>query len=408
METVAVLSTGNEIIHGDVTDTNSRYIASRLFRTDLRLLRIVTVGDDPAELSEGIAGCAGKADCVILTGGLGPTEDDYTLEVLCGLSGCTPVVYEKGAERMEAFFSSMGMTPNPGDIKMVTVPDGAVVFENTTGLAAGYALSHNGTLIIAMPGVPREMEPMFDNEVLPFLQSRHGVLLKRHLTYRSVMLRESEVNTRVKGLGLPFDDFEWGICTTPGMNTVTFVEKSGTPFPDDIIDTEVRNVLGNSLIHEDLLEKDVVRLLGERGHTLAAAESCTGGLVAERITDVPGASEVFSGGVVAYSNDAKTGILGVRNETLTKHGAVSEETAAEMAEGVRRLFGAAVGIATTGIAGPGGGTVEKPVGTVCFGFAYEGGTETCTRNIPGNRERVRQFTSQIILNKVRLHCMDNT
>ena len=251
------------------------------------------------------------------------------------------------------------------------------------------------------------MEPMFDNEVLPYLQGEYGVHLKRHLTYRSVMLRESEVNKRVKGLGLPFDDFEWGICTTPGMNTVTFVEKSGKPFPDVIIDGEVRKVFGNSVLQEDLLEKDVVGLLGERALTLAAAESCTGGLVAGRITDVSGASEVFSGGVVAYSNEAKSGILRVNPETLGQHGAVSEETAAEMAEGVRMLFGADIGIATNGIAGPGGGTADKPVGTVCFGFASGNGVETFTRNIPGDRERVRRFTSQIILNKVRLYCMGN-
>ncbi|HQO02193.1 MAG TPA: CinA family nicotinamide mononucleotide deamidase-related protein [Spirochaetota bacterium] len=407
METVAVLSTGNEIIQGNVTDTNSRFIASGLFRTDLRLVRVVIVGDDPAELSEGISGCAAKADCVIITGGLGPTEDDYTLEVLCGMTGCAPAVYEKGAARMEAFFSSMGMKPNPGDIKMVSVPDGAKVFENTTGLAAGYALTFHDTLIIAMPGVPGEMQPMFDNEVLPYLQTEYGVRVKRHLTFRSVMLRESEVNKRVKSLPLPFDDFEWGICTTPGMNTVTFVEKSGRPFPDVRIQEEVRRALGNTVLGEDLLEKEVVAILAAEGITLAAAESCTGGLVAERITSVPGASAVFSGGVVAYSNTAKADILGVRPETLEQFGAVSEETAAEMAEGVRRLFGADIGIATTGIAGPGGGTVGKPVGTVCFGFAVKGGTETFTRNIPGDRERVRRFTSQTILNKIRLYCTGN-
>lgn len=407
METVAVLSTGNEIIQGNVTDTNGRFIASCLFRTDLRLLRIVTVGDDPGELSEGITHCSEKADCVIITGGLGPTEDDYTLETLCGITGRAAVVYEEGAARMEAFFAAMGMTPNPGDVKMVSIPEGAAVFENTTGLAAGYSLTHNGTLIVAMPGVPREMEPMFENAVLPFLIREYGVTVKRHLTYRSVMLRESEVNTRVKGLGLPFGDFEWGICTTPGMNTVTFVEKSGRNFPETMIDDEVRNVLGKSLIQKDVLEQEVVALLGSGNMTIAAAESCSGGLVAVRITDVPGASEVFSGGVVAYSNEAKKGILGVGAVTLEQHGAVSEETAAEMAEGVRRLFGADIGIATTGIAGPGGGTAEKPVGTVCFGFSASGGTETFTRNIPGDRERVRRFTSQIILNKVRLFCMGN-
>ncbi len=403
MKTAAVISTGSELLHGTVRDTNGGFICSRLFSTDLDVVLTAVVGDVPDRLSSLLAYALSLADLVIVTGGLGPTDDDHTLAVITSLTGLGTRVEENARARMVEFFATMKMTPNPGDIKMVTVPEGAEVFENAQGLAVGYALRFGGRLLIAMPGVPREMRPMFDEKVMPYLRERHGIGERRHFTFRTVLMRESEVNLRVRDMRVPFDEIEWGISTAPGMNTVTFVEKKGFQFPSDQLQHETGRIFGEYMIQAPTMEEELRALLAEKNATLAAAESCTGGLVAKRLTDVPGSSEVFLGGVVAYANDAKVSLLGVSTETLTRHGAVSEEVAREMAYGAMKKFGASIGISTTGIAGPGGGTTEKPVGTVCFGFASGDTLASFTRVISGDRERVRGFSSQIILDRVRRH-----
>lgn len=402
----AVLATGSELLHGQVRDANGAFIASRLFRTDLELDEMRFTGDRGDDIRRALKELTARRGAVFVTGGLGPTEDDITCDAVCALMNLRTEVHEASRGRMIDFFALRGMTPNDGDMKMVTVPEGARVFPNDIGLACGFAVTRNGCAIIAMPGVPREMNRMFDAHVVPYLTGDLGVKTRRHLVFRAVAIRESEVNLRVKSLGLPLDGMEWGICTAPGLNEVTFAESPGLPFPADDISAAMNGAFGGSLLERGSLEEEVVFLLGERGRTLAIAESCTGGMAAALVTAVPGASNVFLGGVTAYSNESKARLLGVAGATLERYGAVSEETAREMAEGARRAFGAGIGVSITGIAGPGGGSDDKPVGTVCFGLATPDATVARREFIPGDRERVRAFSAVIALNMVRTHLQE--
>lgn len=399
----ALVSTGSELLHGQVRDSNGAFIGSRLFRTDLDLAETRFTGDRVDDIRRALEETVARHDAVIITGGLGPTEDDLTCAIVRGMTGLGGEVHEPSRARMIEFFSRRGVSPAAGDMKMVTVPAGAVVLPNELGLACGFAVRWKGRAVIALPGVPREMERMFDAHVMPYLRNELGVGPRRHLVFRTVVIREAEVDRRVMSMGFPLDDLEWGICTSPGVNEVTFAEKPGRPFAEDDISAAMKKMFGDSLLERGSLEEDVVSLLGERGLMLAVAESCTGGLVAARVTDVPGASLVFMGGVTAYSDGVKSRLIGVSEATLDRYGAVSEETAREMAEGARQALGSDVAVSVTGIAGPGGGSAEKPVGTVCFGLAAKSGIRSWREFMPGDRGRIRAFSAAFALNIVRIY-----
>jgi nicotinamide-nucleotide amidase len=404
MRKAAIISTGSELLHGSVVDTNAAFICAKLFPTRIAVMSILTVGDAPEDILRAIRSALdGGADVVFMTGGLGPTEDDYTTEVVCALTGDSPLIHEPSMERVRAFFASLNATPNPGDVKMVTVPSRAEVFANDVGLAAGYAVSAGDGVLVAMPGVPREMTAMFERHVMPWLGRAYGVAVREHAVFRTMLMRESEVNTKIMGMGVPLDRLEWGISTTVGMNTVTFVAREEGDFPADAVMGEARRVFGNRLLEGNSPEEEVLDLLFARNLTLAAAESCTGGIVSKRLTDIAGSSRSFLGCAVTYSNESKTRLLAVGPGVIGTHGAVSEEVAAAMARGARAAFGADIGVSTTGSAGPGGGSESKPVGTVCFGLSADGTGEAFTRRIPGDRERVRFYSSQIILDRLRVY-----
>ncbi len=403
MKRVSIISTGSELVHGRVQDSNAVFISACLFPTAFTVVSHHAVGDLVEDLRRMIGSALSEADIVIMSGGLGPTDDDLTVEVIASLCGVKTTVDEAALKRVGLFFKSMGREPLPGDIKMVSVPGGSIVFENETGLAPGFAVDYDGKIIIAMSGVPHELKPMLNKKVLPYLLSLFPGPGRDSMTIRVVLMREAEVNSLIKEMALPFDGIDWGITTSPGMNTVVFVSRTAETLPKESIIGEATRVFGDRMLalSSKNLEEDVVRLLEIRGLCASTAESCTGGLIARRITDVPGSSRVFNGGVVVYSNEAKRNLLDVSAEVLDTYGAVSEETALEMARGAMRRFDADVAAAVTGIAGPGGGTEAKPVGTVCFAIITRGSTATFTRNIPGDRERVRQFSSQYALDGIR-------
>ncbi|HPI13592.1 MAG TPA: CinA family nicotinamide mononucleotide deamidase-related protein [Spirochaetota bacterium] len=409
MKRVSIVSTGSELVHGHIADANAPFISARLFPTAFVVVAHHTVGDVPGDLRRVILSALDETDIVILTGGLGPTEDDLSVEVVGGIFEAVPEVNQAALERAKAFFGAMGREMLPGDIKMVSVPRGARILENEVGLAPGFSLERHGKVLIALPGVPHEMRPMFQNRVEPYLFSLFPDGGRDSLTLRVVLMREAEVNDLVAGMNIPFDSIEWGITTSPGMNTVRFVARGSDPIPSESIMRQAARLFGERMLHPSslTLEDEIVRLLGERGLSLALAESCTGGLVAKRITDVPGASLVFRGGVVAYSNDVKSNVLDVSREVLDTFGAVSEPTALAMARGALRVLRADIAAAVTGIAGPGGGTETKPVGTVCFAFAGMTADRAFTRTIPGARERVRMLSSQYVLDGIRkfIHSM---
>jgi len=405
MPGVAILSTGNELVCGRTTDTNAAFLSERLFAAGFRVVMHMTVGDSVEDIDFALGECESRADIVILTGGLGPTDDDHTLAAMRKHYNLGELIDEPGKGRMEFFFSSMGRTPMPGDLKMVTVPENALGFENDRGLALGYAVVRDKKTIIAMPGVPTEMEYMFENRVMPYLRRISPAGRRESVEIRVAMMREAEVNLLVKGMKIPLDTMDWGITTRPGLNTVVFVAREGEDFPAQGILEEAKNAFGHSLLRQGArgIEEEVEALLSERDMTIAVAESCTGGLVAKCLTDIPGSSRVFLGGVVAYDNEAKQRVLSVPDAELSAHGAVSEEVALSMALGARRRFGSSIAISTTGIAGPGGGSEKKPVGTVCFGFAFPDRNETETRSMAGDRGRVRMFAAQYAMDRVRLY-----
>ncbi len=404
MKTVAIISTGNELIYGNVQDHNSFYISRVLFPTSFSVILHVTIGDVLGDLEYAIEAALERSDITIITGGLGSTDDDKTLEVLQRICGFETQIYQEGYIKLEKFLKLLGRRIVPGDMKMLLVPVGATIFKNSNGFAPGFALRKDQRVIIAMPGVPREMQGMFENEILPYLFSEFERGYREHCTVRTVLMRESEINELISNMKIPFDEIEWGITTTPGMNTITFVPKGNGEFKREQILSEAQRAFANRMLMEESinLEMELLQLLKENAFTIATAESCTGGLIAKRITDIPGSSEIFLGGLVAYSNDAKVNLLHISQDALKRYGAVSEEIACEMADGVRRIFNSTIGISTTGIAGPGGGTVKKPVGMVCFGFATPDGIDSFTESIQMDRERVRFYASQYILDKVRL------
>ncbi len=407
MMTVSVLSTGNELLYGTTIDTNSGRICAMLFPLDLRVVTIVAAGDDREGLVRAFRHCLDISDTVIITGGLGPTDDDNTIAALGRMFDFNIVNDGASLARMERFFEKLGMPMSRGDLKMTEVPDTARVLENLSGLAPGFILREGGKTIISLPGVPREMSDMMQRAVIPYLTVECGIATRRSLAFRVIGMKESDVNAAIVSMKLEDRGLQWGITAEDGIDTVTIVENGS--FPDAYsIGEEMRGLFGIRLLGSAYgsPEEEILSLLKELKLTLSSAESCTGGLVAKRLTDIPGSSDVFVGGVTVYANGAKIRLLGVSPETLEAHGAVSPETAAEMAAGARSRLETDIGIAVTGIAGPGGGSAEKPVGTVWFGLAHSGGVQTAARTITGDRGRVRTISSLIALELIREYLLE--
>lgn len=402
MKTVSVLSTGNELLHGTTTDTNSGRICAMLFPLDLRVVTIVAAGDDREGIVRAVRHCLDISDMLIMTGGLGPTDDDKTIAALGLMFDFRIVNDDASRDRMERFFAKLGKPMSRGDLKMTEVPDTARVLENMTGLAPGFIVREGDKTVISLPGVPREMTEMMQRSVVPYLTGECGIAMRRNAAFRVIGMKESDINAAVVSMNPEGRGLEWGMTANDGITTVTMVENGGILDARTLGD-EMRGLFGGRLLDSafESPEEEVLFLLKDLTMTLSCAESCTGGLMSKRLTDVPGSSDVFAGGVVAYANGVKVGLLGVSPATLETQGAVSRETAYEMAAGVRSRLGTDIGISITGIAGPGGGSGEKPVGTVWFGLAHPGGVDTSTMTITGDRGRVRRVSSLAALELVR-------
>lgn len=402
MKTVSVLSTGNELLYGTTMDTNSGTICAMLFPLDLRVVTIVGAGDDIEGIVRSVRYCLAVSDIVIMTGGLGPTDDDNTIAALGRIFKFDVVNDDASRERMELFFSKLGKPVSHGDLKMTEVPASAIVLENPTGLAPGFILREGDRTLISLPGVPREMSAMMEKAVIPYLTGEYGITARRSAAFRVIGMKESDVNAAIVSMKPEGRGIEWGITAKEGIATVTMVENGGV-LDRLSLGEEMRGLFGVRLLGSgyERPEEEVLSLLRELHLTLASAESCTGGLISKRLTDIPGSSDVFAGGVVSYANDVKVRVLGVSQATLEARGAVSAETAAEMAAGVRSVLGTDIGVSVTGIAGPGGGSAEKPVGTVWFGLAHPDGVQTHTMMIPGDRGRIRTVSSLTALEMVR-------
>lgn len=402
MPSVIIISTGDELLFGTTINTNSSYISSLFFGSNFKVIRQITVGDDIDSITSSIKKSLEEAEIVITTGGLGPTDDDNTVEAVCRVFKTKVVIDEESSRKTAGFFKSMKFAPNKLDGKMSTIPENAHVVENRLGLAPGFILGKDDRIVISLPGVPAETEDMMMRSVIPYLRDKFSFSDNLKLTYRMSGIRESDINTMVNELSLP-EFTRIGITSKSGVCDLIITGFSGNPEKKDNIDLLIKNKFQKYLLEYEAVspEHELVLLLKNKGLTLSTAESCTGGLIAKRITDVAGSSDVYIGSIVAYSNEVKKKFLDVSDETLSLHGAVSEETAAEMAAGIKKKFNTDISISTTGIAGPGGGSESKPVGTVCFGFVIQEYQHTFTREIKGNRDRIRTFSSLYAINFLR-------
>lgn len=366
-----VLCIGTEILLGDIINTNGAYLAQQLASLGIDIYHQTVVGDNPQRLADSLKLALSRADIVITTGGLGPTYDDVTKKSVADYFGLGMEMHEPSVRKIEALFEKRGIKMTPNNLLQAQVPAGSTVFFNDTGFAPGIAVEQDGKTVIMLPGPPGEMRPMFQNKVKPFLEKYTGSTIRSRTLYIFGM-GESLVEDTLRDLMT--SSVNPTIAPYAKQGEVQVRVSAKAPDADtafaliDPVAAQITEILGDVVYGVDVgnLQTAVVRLLKEKKLTVAIAESCTGGLVSAAITDLPGASEVFGCGVCAYSNEIKKKLLGVRAETLETHGAVSDETALEMAAGVRALSGADIGIAITGIAGPGGGTEEKPVGLVHF------------------------------------------
>ncbi len=404
---VEILNTGTELLLGSVTNTHPKIFAEGLWPLGLRIERQVTVPDGGAGIRAALAETFGRADIVLLTGGLGPTTDDITREAVAELLGLEMIHDEGVMEAIRQRFARRGLEMSPRNARQAQRPREAVVLPNAHGTAPGLYLApqvHGAGRtphLFLLPGPPRELRPMFEESVLPILTKllppRPAVEMR---VFRTAGLGESAVEEMV-GERLLALGIELGYCARPGEVDLRTI---GAAAVLDEAERIIREKLGPHLVSRDqrALEKVIVDRLAERGETLAIAESCTGGFIAHRVTNVPGASAVFLAGYVTYANAAKVAALGVEPALLEAHGAVSGEVARAMAEGARRTAGADHALATTGIAGPDGGSAEKPVGTVFLALATKLGATIIERHrFPAEREHFKNLTSQYALDLLR-------
>lgn len=408
-----LISTGTELLLGQIINTNARFLGERLARLGIDVYFQTTVGDNEDRLREVFNTALGRADLVILTGGLGPTSDDLTKETIAGVLGLDMLLDSGSLARVEEFFSLRGRRMPEANRKQAMIPESARVIPNRVGTAPGMVIDAGEKVIVILPGPPVEMQPMFAEIVEPYLKKKLG--RKRELIISRVLrilgLGESGIEERIRDLVDGQTNPTVAFLAPRGEVLIRLTAKAGTETRAkkmiDKIEKEIRRRLGDYIYgtDDDSLEKVVAGLLQKRGLTLSTAESCTGGLIAKRITDIPGVSENYMYGIVSYSNEAKTCLLGVSPETLVKHGAVSEETALEMVRGVRQACGTDLAVAVTGIAGPGGGTPGKPVGLVYIGFADRDTTVARRYLFAGDREVIRWQTANIALNLLRTYML---
>ncbi|MBE6546210.1 MAG: competence/damage-inducible protein A [Ruminococcaceae bacterium] len=395
IRTAEILCVGTELLLGDIVNTNAAYLSARLAELGIHVYRHTVVGDNPERLSRALKAAFEEADLVITSGGLGPTYDDLTKETVAAYFGLPLELHEASLDAIRSYFTRTGRVMTKNNEKQAMMPRGAHVFPNHYGTAPSLAIANEeGTkTAIMLPGPPGELCPIFEEEILPYLKSRRtSVLVSKNIHIFG--MGESAVEERLKELMTKATNPTVAPYCKEGEVRLRVTaegdsEAEASAMCDDMIAQICRTEVGQYVYGMDVgtLEQAVILFLRSRGLTLACAESCTGGLIAKRITDIAGCSDVFLGGCVTYANEAKIRLLGVREETLARHGAVSEQTAREMARGVRERLGADIGVSATGIAGPGGGSKEKPVGTVYVGISTKDGEQVRRLSLSSMRSR---------------------
>ena len=405
----SIIVIGNEIILGKTFDTNSGFLAKGMAELGIDLIRILKIGDEPDLIKETVNYCLNDSDLIITSGGLGPTKDDITKKAVADYLNLEIVVDEKLLENVKEKFRKFGYKKMPGvNISQAEIPKGAVIFPNDRGTASGLLVFKDRKMIIMLPGVPGEFEHLFNKQIKSYfkdiLPERSFIISK---TVRTSGIGESRLAEVIEPVLEDLIGIETAYLPSIGNVDIRFTGKNISPEEMEIqfeqIKKSIMPLIGKFVYGFD--EEDQAENLGKQlknlGYMIATAESCTGGLIAKMFTDVSGSSSFFERGLVTYSNESKIEHLGVRKKTLEKYGAVSKETAEEMAEGLKKVSRAKINVSITGIAGPTGGTKEKPVGTVFIGLSDDFGTIVKQHKFAGQRDQIRRRSALAVLNLVR-------
>ncbi len=394
--TVEIICVGTELLLGNIVNTNAAFLAEKCAALGLSSYFQVVVGDNRERLVQTIRTAMERADIVLLSGGLGPTGDDLTKEAAAEAFGRRLVEDETSRRQIEAYFAQRGITPTENNWKQALIPEGAKAIPNRNGTAPGIIMEENGKYAILLPGPPGELKPMFTDSVVPYLRTLEDEVIES-VTVKVVDIGESRAETMVSDL--MENQSNPTIAPYAKTGEVHFritARAAGSKEAQELIAPvaeELKNRFGSHIytMEEDVtLEKAVADLLAEKKWTIATAESCTGGLLAARLVNVPGVSEVFHAGFITYADEAKQNLIGVKEETLKQYGAVSSKTAEEMAVGAAKAAGADAAVSITGIAGPDGGTKDKPVGLVYIGCYVDGKVRVEEYHFTGSRLKIRE------------------
>ena len=401
-----LIAVGTEILLGDIVNTDAQLISQGLSELGINVYYQTVVGDNPARLERVVREAKERADIIITTGGLGPTLDDLTKETLATVFGKKMALHQPSLDRITKFFATIGREMTKNNEKQAWLPEDCTVFTNLWGTAPGCAFEADGKYVLMLPGPPRECNPMWKECAMPYLYKlAGGCIVSRNI--RVFGLGESAMEDRLHDMMeqsknptiAPYaKTSECFARVTAKADTPAECEKLLEPVVGKIVELLGEDVYG---VDVDSLEQVVGDGLRARGLKLAVAESCTGGLLSKRITDVPGCSDYYLGGVCSYANEVKMGVLGVKKETLDTVGAVSPETAEQMAAGVAKALGADVGVGITGVAGPGGGTDDKPVGLVYISVWHDGKNVTRKMQTANGRDRIRMQAASTALDMIR-------
>jgi len=397
-----ILTIGDELCRGEIVDTNSSYLAQRLWDLDITTRWMTSCCDDENDITTALDLAVNRADLVVCSGGLGPTEDDLTVDMVARLADKNVVIDPIARQRMEHRFAGR-IEVTPIQLRQVRVPEGARVYVNPAGLAPSFEATIRGVPVICLPGIPRELYAIYDEHLearfRELRESRGAVERIARRIYRVFGKGESQISQLCRGIvdDMPGATIHYQVKFPETLVKLVVRDKDQAAADArlDAMDGTLRERLAGYVYgtgEQNLVDK-VTRRLIDSGRTVATAESCTGGMIGELLTSAAGSSKVFKGGAIAYANDEKERQLGVENATIVAHGAVSEEVVREMASGARQRFGVDMAVAVTGIAGPDGGTPDKPVGTVWLAIATEAGIKTKKLGWPGLRDQVRTLSA---------------